>query len=106
MAKIPKNLSDKSMVGNYSEQITFENDIFAEEKAVAKPLKAEKKASPAYVCEFFTPELQEKVGKALLELKVELYKQGVVDFDIKVARQDKQVILTAAPRKVQNKNAK
>lgn len=105
MAKIPKNLSDKSMMGNYTEQITFENDIFAEEE-VARPVKAEKKASVAYVSEFFTPELQEKVGKALLELKVELYKQGIVDFDIKVARQDKQVILTAVASKAQQKNAK
>lgn len=106
MAKIPKNLSDKSMMGKYTEEITFENDIFAEEKVAAKPIKPEKKASVAYVSEFFTPELQEKVGKALLELKVELYKQGIVDFDIKVARQDKQVVLTAVPSKAQKKNAK
>lgn len=106
MAKIPKNLSDKSMIGNFTEQITFENEIFAEEKVATRPVKSEKKISGAYVSEFFTPELQEKVGKALLELKVELYKQGIVDFDIKVARQDKQVILTAVPSKAQPKNAK
>jgi len=94
------------MMGNYTEQITFENDIFAEEKIATRPVKSEKKASAAYVSEFFTPELQEKVGKALLELKVELYKQGIVDFDIKVARQDKQVILTAVPGKAYMKNAK
>ena len=106
MAKIPKDLSDKSMVGNYTEKITFENDIFAEEKVAPRPVKTEKKVSTAYVSEFFTPELQEKVGKALLELKVELYKQGIVDFDIKVARLDKQVILTAVPSKMHKKNAK
>ena len=52
---------------------------------------------------FFTPmpELQEKVGKALLELKVELYKDGIVDFDVKVMRQGKEIILTAAPKKKQ-----
>ena len=37
MAKIPKNLSDKSMFGNFAEQITFENDIFQEESSA--PLK-------------------------------------------------------------------
>lgn len=99
MAKIPKNLSDKSMIGKYAEQITFENDIFAEDE---KPVKTAKKVEVPYVSEFFTPQLQEKVGKALLDLKVELYKQGIVDFDIKVARQDKQVILTAVPGKVKN----
>jgi len=104
MAKIPKNLSDKSMVGNYKEQITFENDIFAEE--VVKPQVVAKKEKVGYVSEFFTPDLQEKVGKALLELKVELYKDGIVDFKIKVARQGQQIILTAAPSKVDNKNAR
>lgn len=105
MAKIPKNLSDKSMVGNYKEEITFENDIFAEE--VVKPkVVAPKKEKVGYVSEFFTPELQEQVGKALLELKLELYKEGIVDFKIKVARQDKQIILTGAPTKAEKKNAK
>jgi len=106
MAKIPKNLSDKSMIGKYAEQITFENDIFAEETVTTRPVKAEKKANAPYVSEFFTPQLQEKVGKALLELKVELYKEGIVDFDIKVARLDKQVILTVVPSKAQQKNGK
>lgn len=105
MAKIPKNLSDKSMVGNYKEEITFENDIFAEE--VAKPRQVvAKKEKVGYVSEFFTPELQEEVGKALLELKLQLYKEGIVDFKLKVTRQDKQVILTAAPSKAEKKNAR
>ena len=105
MAKIPKNLSDKSMVGNYKEEITFENDIFADE--VARPVKVvAKKEKAGYVSDFFTPELQEKVGKALLELKLELYKDGIVDFNIKVAREGKQIILTAAPSKAEKKNAR
>ena len=105
MAKIPKNLSDKSMVGSYKEEITFENDIFAEE--IAKPRQVvTKKEKVPYVSEFFTAELQEKVGKALLELKLQLYKEGIIDFNIKVACQDKQVVLTAVPSKVEKKNAK
>ena len=87
------------MVGNYKEEITFENDIFADEIVTPRPIKPEKKEKNGYVSEFFTSELQEKVGKLLLELKVELYKEGIVDFDIKAARQDKQIILTAVPRK-------
>lgn len=92
------------MVGNYKEEITFENDIFTEE--VVKPRPVAKKEKPAYVSEFFTPDLQEKVGKALLELKLQLYKDGIVDFNIKVACQDKQVILTAVPSKAEKKNAR
>ncbi|WP_378953895.1 hypothetical protein [Pelosinus sp. sgz500959] len=99
MAKIPKNLSDKSMFGDYQEQITFENDIFSEEITAPKPVKQSKKEPVDYVSEFFTTELQEKVGKMLLEIKVELYKEGIVDFDVKVARQGKQIVLTAVPSK-------
>lgn len=99
MAKIPKNLSDKSMFGDFQEEITFENDIFSGEVATSKPVKPLKKEKAPYVSEFFTDDLQEKVGKLLLELKVELYKEGIVDFDVKVARQGKEVILTAVPTK-------
>ncbi len=99
MAKIPKNLSDKSMFGDFQEEITFENDIFSEETITSKQVKPVKKEKTDYVSEFFTQELQEKVGKLLLEIKVELYKEGIVDFDVKAARQGKQVVLTAVPNK-------
>lgn len=99
MAKIPKNLSDKSMFGDYQEQITFENDIFSEETAVPRPVKPEKREKVPYASEFFSIELQEKVGKLLLEIKVELYKEGIVDFDIKVARKGKEIVLTPVPGK-------
>ncbi len=87
------------MFGEFQEEITFENDIFSDETTVQKQVKAVKKEKTDYVSEFFTPELQEKVGKLLLEIKVELYKEGIVDFDVKVARQGKQVVLTAVPGK-------
>jgi hypothetical protein len=106
MAKIPKNLSDTAMIGSYQEKITFENELFGEEIAAKQPVKAVKKDSVGYACEFFTPELQEKVGKALLELKVKLYSEGIVDFDIKVALQDKQVIMTAVPMKGDKKKGR
>lgn len=103
MAKIPKNLSDTAMIGNYKENITFENENFEDEISTSQPVKVAKRTSPAYVSEFFTPELQEKVGKALLELKLALYREGIVDFDIKVTSQDKQIILTGVPSKAEKK---
>lgn len=91
------------MIGNYKEKITFENENFEDEISNSQPVKIAKKASPAYASEFFTPELQEKVGKALLELKLALYREGIVDFDIKVTNQDKQIILTGVPSKAEKK---
>jgi hypothetical protein len=106
MAKIPKNLSDTAMIGNYKENITFENDNFAEEVVTAQPVRGVKKDNTSYASEFFTPELQEKVGKALLELKVKLYSEGIVDFDVKVTSQDKQIILTGVPSKAEKKKVR
>ena len=106
MAKIPKNLSDTAMIGHFQENITFENEHFEEEITRAQPVKAVKRDNVGYASEFFTPELQEKVGKALLELKVKMYSEGIVDFDIKVTTQDKQVILTAAVSKAEKKKGR
>ena len=106
MAKIPKNLSDTAMIGSYQEKITFENQFLDEEITAKQSVKTVKKDSLGYASEFFTPELQEKVGKALLELKVKMYSEGIVDFDIKVALQDKQVIMTAVPSKAEKKKGR
>ncbi|MPN08634.1 hypothetical protein SDC9_155919 [bioreactor metagenome] len=101
MAKIPKNLSDSAMMGGYQEKATFETAIYNEADEPVKPVKKEQKENLATA--FLTPELQEKVGKALLDMKLELYKQGVVDFTVKVARQGSQITLTAVPAKTKNK---
>lgn len=88
MVKIRKNLSDEDMLKGYEEKITFEHTSGQDKAAPADPVSA-----------FFTPELQREVGRALLALKVELYKQGIVDYKFKVAHKDNQVILTAVPVK-------
>lgn len=42
MAKIPKNLSDKEMMVNFKEELTFEN-MFSSEPEVKVPQKKKKK---------------------------------------------------------------
>lgn len=106
MVKIPKNLSDTAMFGDYKEELTFESEQYAEEEAMPQPVKSGKKEPKSYTSEFFTPELQETVGKALLELKVKLYKEGIVNFDIKVTTQDRQVVLACVPRKKEKQKAR
>lgn len=94
-SKIRKNLSDEEMFANYKEEITFENawdDTVVAEPAVKTVKKDSEKEG---IHSFFTPELQEQVGKALLELKVQLYKEGIIDYRIEVSREGRQVILTA-----------
>ncbi|KYZ77912.1 hypothetical protein AXX12_16745 [Anaerosporomusa subterranea] len=88
-AKIKRGLSDQDMVGKWQETATFEHGI--EEPPMLKPTQPAKKES------FFSTELQEKVAKNLLEIKLSLFQQGILDYDIKVSRDDNKVILTAVP---------
>lgn len=99
MSKIRKNLSDSEMFKGWEEADTFETS--AADEPVRPPVKRAAKQDPAEDINnaFFTPELREAVGKALLELKLKLYKEGVVDYEIKVSSQGNQVVLTAVPAK-------
>lgn len=102
MAKIPKNLSDKVMVAGFKEEKNFEHMFLAaeEEEPFVKPkTKGTNKEKEDLSTAFLTNELQEKIGKALLELKLELYKDGMIDYDIKVVREGKQIVLSAIPIK-------
>ncbi|MDR3590839.1 MAG: hypothetical protein P4N41_14400 [Negativicutes bacterium] len=96
MVKIPKNRQDSEMVGSFSEPSSFEHASDGDPVLpVAKPAKIEA-PKPAYAA-FFTPELQEDLGKALLNLKLKLYKQGIVDYTLKVVCEETQVVLKAVP---------
>jgi len=94
MAKIPKNLADKDMFSGYKEKDSFESVFLAAEDDEPTPLKAKKKTAAENIqLSYLTPVLQEKIGKLLLELKMDLYKEGVVDYEIKVKRDGKNIVL-------------
>lgn len=106
MAKIiKKNLSDAEMFAGHKEILTFETGDVADNE-VTQPRPSAKKQQPDFHSSFFTPELQEKVGKALLEVKMQLFKEGIVDFDLKVSREGSKVILTATPAKAPKRLSK
>ena len=90
--KIRKNLTDQEMLAGFQEKPTFETAVLAEEPAAPKISKS-KDEPPSY----FTKELREEVNRALLELKVKLYKEGIVDYNLKVSQANRQVLITAAP---------
>lgn len=93
MVKIPKNLSDSDMLAKWEKNFKKE-----ESETLAPPA-----AKLGYQSEFLTPELTQAVGKALLDLKLKLYKEGIVDYNIKVKQDGNQVIMTAVPRKIKPK---
>ncbi|MPL77118.1 hypothetical protein SDC9_22969 [bioreactor metagenome] len=90
MSKIPKNLSDSDMLTTCDKETNQADTAKTEQLPVVQP---------GYESGFLTPELTKLVGKALLELKVKLYKDGIIDYNIKVKQEGNQVIMTAAPRK-------
>jgi len=65
------------MFGGYKEQESFESIFLAtEEEPLTRPVKKVK--AEDLNTAFLPMALQEKIGKMLLELKVDLYKDGIV----------------------------
>jgi hypothetical protein len=98
LSKIKKNLSDAEMFKGWQEAPTFETD--AADEPVRPPVRPLRKEPAEDInSAYFTPELKEAVGKALLELKLNMYKEGIVDYQIKVSCQGNKVLLSAVPAK-------
>lgn len=93
--KIKKNLSDEEMFKGYVEEETFENIWDGSTVSKSSVKKTQSNEPKESLTSFFTPELQEQVAKALLEVKVELYKRGVIDYRIEVCREETSIILKA-----------
>ena len=96
MAKIPKNLSDKDMFKGWKEEPTVEQQFLdAAAKEDAKSGRAARDAHPGADIRiaYLTPDVIDTLGKLLLELKVELYKDGVVDYRIDVRREGRKIVL-------------
>lgn len=108
MSKIKKNLSDADMLVGWKETISFESDVYKEDPAkVQTPTKTkDKPEAKSFLSSFLTPELEEKIGKALLDLKLELYKKGTVDFTLKVSHDNERVIIQAVPIKEKKQDGK
>jgi hypothetical protein len=48
---------------------------------------------------YLTQDVIDKIGKLLLELKVDLYKEGIVDYRMNVHREGKNIILSPVEHK-------
>lgn len=101
MPKIPKNLSDKDMFQDYVEEETLEDRFLAAEKAADKKRReAAKTEPPAELARAgFTPELTDKLGRALMELRMMLANEGIRDYQFKIRREGRTIVLEAAEKK-------
>lgn len=102
MGKIPKGLSDRDMLQGYVEQVTMEDQFLAAEEAEDKRrrakafnLKQEKNISLTG----FSDELVEELGRKLLELKMELFREGIKNYTFKVKREGRDITIKTVPLK-------
>ena len=72
MSKIPKNLSDKDMFKDYVEDTSIEDRFRAAG---------------------FTPQLTEELARALLQLKMELYREDVKNYTFQIKRDGEKIVL-------------
>ena len=101
--KIQKGLSDADMMKGFQEQETFETAILKDDattvrKANNKPNLT--KTDDDFYQEFLTERIKTEIGKLLLAIKMDYYKEDVKDFSIQVKRNGKDIVLETSPKKV------
>lgn len=100
-AKIPRGLSDKEMLAAFVEdEETLEQQFEQAEKNRQHRLSAkqgqaasEAEEDIALALTGFTPELVKELGRALLQLKVDLSLTGVNKYSIKIKRDGQNIVL-------------
>lgn len=94
MVKIKKGLSDADMLKGFSENLTFENGMYAEEKVTASKIKNSKAAAKK---ELLLPEdAQERLNRFLLEISMEWLKNKNGNCTWKVLKEDGQIVIKPA----------
>ena len=94
MGKIPKNLSDKDMLKNYQEEPTIEETFQQADQVVQDPRQGRTKAKREWEALGLSTEIGDALEHMLFEMKVELYREGVVDYRLTVRRDGKNIILS------------
>lgn len=99
--KIQKGLSDKDMFKGWVETMPAEEQMAENQKqaeAIKKP--APRSAREELYREFLTDTVETQIGKLLLDIKMDYFKQGEGDFSVQVKRDGMHIVLTTAPKKV------
>ncbi len=94
MVKIRKNLSDADMLKGFSEEISFENGIYADEKIKQTKIRGAK--APAKKELLLPDEAQERLNRFLLEISMEWLKNKRGDCTWKVLKENGEIIIKPA----------
>ena len=103
MSRIPKGLTDKDMFRDYVEEASLEDRFIHAEKQSERQRREQAVSEPPadLARAGFTPELTEALGKVLLQLKMELFREGIRQYSFKIHRDGEQIILTPKYKKNQ-----
>ena len=93
MAKIRKNLSDEDMLKGFSEELSFENGIYSEEKTSARMKLKAKAHAPAKKELLLPQDAQERLNRFLLEISMEWLKNKNGDCTWKVLKEGGQIVI-------------
>ena len=100
--KIPKNRSIEDMFKGVQEEDTFETTGWEDDDASPRrqPVRKSDKKQTAgdFRRQFFTDDLQEKVGSILLDIKMAYFKDGVGDISLEVVKDGRNVVIKTAPK--------
>jgi hypothetical protein len=99
--KIPKNRSIEDMFQGVQEEETFETAGWEDEpdqprRVVKKPAKEQTAAD--FRKQFFSDDLQEKVGRLLLDIKMAYYKDGFGDISMQIVKDGRNVVIKTMPK--------
>ena len=93
MAKIRKNLSDEDMLKGFSEELSFENGIYSEEKTSARMKLKANAPAPAKKELLLPQDAQERLNRFLLEISMEWLKNKNGDCTWKVLKEGGQIVI-------------
>ncbi len=101
--KIQKGLSDQDMFKGFSEEESFETAVLKDEpgnKAVKDMKKPKAASKDHFYMDYLTERIRDEIGKALLEIKMEYFKDGDKDFFVQVKKEGRRIVLETGPKKV------
>ena len=102
MGKIPKGLSDKAMMQGFEEEATLEDCFLAQEAhEEEKRRRAVNEREADLSRAALTPELLDRLGKELLQLKLDLFSEGVKNYRIDIKREGATIVL--APKETKGR---
>ncbi len=103
MGKIPRNLSDKDMFKGWQEDPTLEETMLQAAEPKGASRTQAKRGAPnagrdgAYQT-YLSQDAVDTLEKLLLEIKLDLFKQGISDYRVSVRREGNTILLEHAAK--------